>query len=230
MPAIVTASDLRIDVGGVPAIDGMTLATTGDRVLVLGAARALFQGAAGLRALARGQLHVEGLAPVEAIRAGRASCAPLDPPMPPTWTLFQYVKWSARLAGHSRGTATGLAEDALARMQLTSMGSAKLLRAGVATKRAAVLAAALATGATTLLIEDPLSGLPDESARPFARALSRGLADRRTALFAARVPLQSPLALHSDEAVVVTGSQVAVQGAPAEIAAAERSPRAARAW
>ncbi|MDP9150078.1 MAG: hypothetical protein M3O36_09080, partial [Myxococcota bacterium] len=104
-----------------------------------------------------------------------------------------------------------------------SISTVKLRRAETVSRRAVVVAAALATGATTLLIEDPLNGLPEESARPFARALSRAIQDRRTALFAARLPLQSPLALYADEALVVTGSQVAVQGAPAEIAAAERS-------
>src|SRR5580704_12086212 len=46
---LLAASSLRVDVGGSPAVDGLTLATTGDRVLVLGAARALFEAAAGLR-------------------------------------------------------------------------------------------------------------------------------------------------------------------------------------
>jgi hypothetical protein len=41
-------------------------------------------------------------------------------------------------------------------------------------------------------------------------------------LFAARVPLESPLALASDEALVLDGSDVVAQGAPAEIATAER--------
>ncbi len=223
MPAIVTMSDVRIDGGGFPAIDGMTLATTGDRVLVLGAARALFEAAAGLRSVARGDLRIGGLAPVDAIRSGHAACAPLDPPLPPTWTAFQYVAWSARLAGHPRATARALAEDALGRLQLTSISTVKLRRAETVSRRGVVVAAALATGATTLLVEDPLGGLSDESARTFARALSRAFQDRRTALFAPRLPLQSPLALHADEALVVTGSQVAIQGAPAEIAAAERS-------
>ncbi len=223
MPAIVTTSDLRIDVAGCPAVDGLTLATRGEHVLVLGAARALFEAAAGLRRIARGQLHVEGRPAVDAVRGGLVACAPLDAPMPPGWTAFQYVTWSARLAGHGRATARGLADDALARMQVTSMAGAKLGRAGVGTKRAVVLAAALATGAKTLLIDDPLSGLTEEAARPLSLALSRAVEDRRTALFAARMPLQSPLALSADEAVVVTGSQVAIQGAPAEIAAADRT-------
>ena len=41
--------DLRVDVDGVPACDGLTLQTRGERVLVLGAPRVLFEATCGLR-------------------------------------------------------------------------------------------------------------------------------------------------------------------------------------
>jgi hypothetical protein len=108
-------------------------------------------------------------------------------------------------------------------MQLASTARTKLAAAGLPVRRGAVLAAALATGARTILVEDPTPGLTDEAARPVARVLARAVADRRSVLFAARIALDSPLALASDEALVVDGSRVAAQGAPAEIAAAERT-------
>jgi ABC-2 type transport system ATP-binding protein len=217
------SSHLRVDVGGVPAIDGLTLTSTGDHVLVLGAARALFEAAAGLRPIARGELLIEGMSAPDAIRAGVAACAPLDPPLPLTWTALQYATWSARLAGHARSVALPLATDALRRMQITPMARTKLGAAKPAARRAAVLAAALATGAGSLLVEDPALGLASETAHLLARTVARALADRCTIVFAARVPLESPLALTSDEAIVIDGSQVAAQGAPAEIAASERT-------
>jgi ABC-2 type transport system ATP-binding protein len=220
---IFAAASLRVDVHGYPAVDGLSLTTTGERVLVLGAADALFEAAAGLRPSARGGLRVEGRTPIDAVRAGVVAGAPLDPPMPPRWTVEAYVTWSARLAGHPRRTAKQLAADALARMSLDTMAATKLGRAVLLVRRATVLAAALATGATTLFVQDPLTGLPADSASPFARVLSRALADRRTVFFGGRLRLESPLALAADEAVVVFGSSVAAQGAPAEIAAAERS-------
>ena len=224
MPPLLAATTLRIDVSGVPALDGLSCATTGDRVLVLGAARALFEGAAGLRKVARGELRVEGADPVAAVGEGAVACAPLDPPLPPDWTVTQYARWSARLAGRTRSEAVSLAADALERMQLAaSVGRTKLAVAGLPVRRGAVLAAALATGAKTLLVEDPTPGLADEAARALARVLARAVADRRSALFAARIALDSPLALAADEALVVDGSRVAAQGAPAEIASAERT-------
>jgi ABC-type multidrug transport system ATPase subunit len=223
LPPLLAATGLRVDVGGTPALDGLTLATTGERVLVLGAARALFEAAAGLRAPSRGEVRVEGAEPRAATSGGVAACAPMDPPMPPAWTVLQYVTWSARLAGHPRATARGLADEAVERMQLGRVAGTRLGAAAPAFRRGTVLAAALATGARTLLVEDPLSGLPYEAARPFARVVARALGELRAVVFAGRLPLESPLALVADEALVIDGSEVSTQGAPAEVAASERT-------
>lgn len=221
--ALLTTFGLRVDVGGSPAIDGLTLSTTGDRVLVLGAARALFEAAAGLRAPARGAILVEGESPWAAVSAGVVACAPMDPAMPPAWTVLQYVTWSARLAGHPKATARGMAREALERMHLGAVAGTRLGAVAPATRRGTVLAAALATGARTLLVEDPLPGLPTEAARPFARVIARALGEHRVAVFAGRMPLESPLALAADEALVIDGAEVSAQGAPAELAASEKT-------
>jgi ABC-type multidrug transport system ATPase subunit len=222
-PPLLGASGLRVDVGGSPAIDGLTLTTTGERVLVLGAARALFEAAAGLRAASRGELLVEGTSPRAAVSGGAVASASLDPPMPPGWTVLQYVTWSARLAGHPRATARAMAGEALEQMRLERVATTKLGAAAPTTRRAAVLAAALATGARTLLVEDPLPGLPSEAERPFARVVARALGERRVVVFAGRMPLESPLALAADEALVIDGAAVSAQGAPGELAAGERT-------
>lgn len=221
--ALLAASGLRVDVGGWPAIDGLSLATTGDRVLVLGAARALFEAAAGLRAPSRGEILVEGASPRAAMSRGVAACAPLDPPMPPAWTVLQYVTWSARVAGHPKATARGMAGEALERMHLGGVAGTKLGAVAPATRRGTVVAAAIATGARTLLVEDPLTGLPSEAARPFARVIARALGEHRVAVFAGRMPLESPLALAADEALLIDGAEVSAQGAPGELAASERT-------
>jgi hypothetical protein len=91
----------------------------------------------------------------------------------------------------------------------------------VAARRGAVIAAAVATGASALLVEDPIPGLPPDAARSFGRIVVRALGGVRLALFAARAPLDTPLALAADEAIVIDGSRVTAQGAPAEIAAGE---------
>lgn len=226
MAPLLSAADLRVDVGGTPAVDGLTLATSGDRVLVLGAARALFEAVAGLRPPRRGELRVEGMPPLAAVRARVAAGAPLDPPLPPRWTVAQYVTWSARLVGLGRRDAARQASDALEALQLGSSALTRLRVAPLAMRRATVIAAALATGAPALVLEDPLAALPDDAARSFARVLVRALdaqPRRRAVVFAARVPLESPLSLAADEALVVDGAHVSAQGPPAEVAARENT-------
>jgi len=215
---LLASSSLRVDISGTPAIDGLSLASTGDHILVLGAARALFEAAAGLRAITRGELRVAGQEPLAALRAGAVAGAPLDPPMPSTWTVRHYVTWSARLSGHGGGTARALADEAMARMKLGELAARKLATVAPAGRRGAVIAGALATGAPVVLVEDLLGGLPDDAGRSFARVVVRALADRRSVFFAARVALDSPIALVADEALVIDGSRVGGQGDPAEIA------------
>ncbi|HEX8791672.1 MAG TPA: hypothetical protein VF765_12040 [Polyangiaceae bacterium] len=226
MAPLLSVADLRVDVGGTPAVDGLSLATTGERVLVLGAARALFEAAAGLRQPRRGEPRVEGMAPLAAVRARVAAVAPLDPQLPPRWTVLQYVTWSARLAGHARREAARLAGEALDRLQLGSSAVTRLRLAPLAMRRATVIAAALATGAPALLLDDPLAALPEDAARSFARVLARALdaePRRRAVLFAARISLESPLSLAADEAFVIDDSHVSAHGPPAEVAAQEKT-------
>ena len=223
MEPLIASSGVRVDVAGLPEIDGISLTTTGRWVLVLGASLAFFEAAAGLRPVARGELRIGGLPPLDAVRARVSASAPLDPPMPRRWTVRQYVAWSARLAGQPRALAESNVSDSLERLELLTVESTRLGVAPTALRRAAVLAAAVATGAAIVLAEDPSAGLLPEGARSLARVVARALGDRRAVIFGARIPLESPVALAADEAVVVQGSQVVAQGAPAEIAADQRT-------
>ncbi len=217
------ARDARIDIDGVPAIDGLTLATTGAHVLVLGAARALFEAASGTRSVARGQLMIGGASSSLALASAEMAGAPLDPPMPKTWSPRTYIAWSARLSGSSRSQSRALASDAIERMRMGAIADAPLDKVPRHARRATVIAGAIATGARVLLLEDPLAHLPDEAARNLGRVLAQALADRSWVVFAPRTPLVSPLAAGADEALVVVGSAVVAQGPPAQIAARDRS-------
>jgi len=221
--ALLEAKDARIDVDGAPAIDALTLATTGDQVLVLGAARALFEAASGMRKVAHGELRVLGEAAEASLRSGAVAGAPLDPPLPPRWTPRDYVTWSARLVGFARKDAAASAGEAIEKLSMGASADAPLARAPLLLRRATVVAAALATGARAIMLDDPLVGLPDEQARTLARLVTHALEERAWAVFAGRMPLTSPFAMHADEALVLAGGHVAGQGAPAELAARERA-------
>jgi hypothetical protein len=219
---LLETKDARIDVGGVPQIEGLSLGTSTEHVLLLGAARALFEVASGIREVARGSASVRGVTPREGLLAGEIATAALDPPLPPSWTSREYATWSARLAGHGRSVARALASEALARMKVSGP-DAPLGRVSPTVRCAAVLAGALATGARTIFFEDPSHLMADEVARPFTQSVAEALADRAWIAFAPRARAGSPLAERAEEAIVVMGSTVVEQGPPSSLATGPRA-------
>ncbi len=220
---LLVANDLRVDVDGLPACDGITLRTTGEHVLVLGAPRALFDAVTGLARVVRGSLDVRGVAAAEAVPRGVVAGAPMDPPVPPRWTVTEYVQWSARLAGVPASEARASAQAAIAKLHLDAMARTELAKLAPHARRATVVAAALATGAEVIALEDPLGGLPDELAMAYAKVLAEALGgDQAWIVFAPRMPLTSPLAQSADEAIVASALRVEGQGPPAELASAGR--------
>ncbi len=221
MAAALVFDDVRVDDGGRPAIDGLTFETSSRHLLVLGAPRAMFEAVSGMRGVRRGRIGVDGEEPRAAAAAGTLAGAPLDPPMPPSWTLRRGVGESAARVGHPPAERERLVRDALAAMRLEGLATALLGKSMVHVRRGAVVAAALATGARTIVVEDPLAGFTDEASRGFGRVLVGALEDRSWMVFAGRAPLGSPFGTHAEEALVVLGSSLVAQAAPAEIAVRE---------
>ena len=223
------AEGLRVDAAGSPVVDGVTFATTGRSVTILGAPRALFEACAAMRAATSGSLRIVGLSPEQASRQARVAVAPLDPPLPPSWTTRRYATWSARLVGHDKSSAERNASEAIAMLRMGAIADTKLGGAPIHLCRGAVLAAALATGAELLLFEDPTPGLADDVARTLARVLAQALDEtasspgRAWVLFAARLPLTSPFAHRAEEAFLFSRGQLVNSGAPGELAASERT-------
>jgi ABC-type multidrug transport system ATPase subunit len=220
---LIETDRLRVDDAGVAAIDGLTLATTATRTVILGAARALFEAASGMRPIAHGSLRVLGVPVADAVAEGLVAGAPLDVPLPPDWTARAYIVWSARLAGKGKDDANALARDAIDRLKIGEAADALLKNAPLPVRRATSIAAAIATGARAIFMEDPLVTLPEELARPLGQIIVAALANRAWALFAPRLAITSPIALHAGEAIVVAGAEVAAQGAPSELATRDRS-------
>lgn len=219
---LLSADAVRIDDGG-PVLEELTVTTEGDNVAVVGAPRALYEAACGLRDTTAGALLVCGLAPREAARSGAVASAPVDAKVPARWTVLELARQSALLAGRGRRESERLAADATRAMQLEGHARARLGGADPAVRRAAMLSAAIATGAPVLLLEDFTPGLPDGAARALARLFVQAARGRRWALFAGRLALSSPLGLETDEAVLFVGGRFACASPPAELAARGRT-------
>ncbi len=216
------AENVRVD-DGAPVVEGLTFSSAGQNVAFVGAPRALFEATAGVRAITSGKLLVGDLDPREALRENRLASAPADTPLPPRWTVLDLAVENARLAGHGRRDRARLAAGAVHAMQLDEHARTRLGGADPAVKHAALLAAALATDAPTLVVEDFTPGLPDAAARSLARSFVTASKGRAWVLFAGRLALSSPLGLEAEEAVLFSGGRFACAGLPAEIATRERT-------
>ncbi len=218
---LLEARALRIDTDGVPDVDGLSFASStkrGERAIVLGAPRALFDAAAGLVKPSAGEMLVAGENAVDAAKRSAVAAAPLADQLPPKWTLDDYATWSARLAGRSKSLASNGAHRALGLLDLREDGDTRLEAVRPHVRALAPLVAAIATGAEIILLEDPTTQLPGDIARAISRRIVAALSDSSWVLFSGRIALDSPFALHADEAIVVSGSKVE-QGAVAEVSA-----------
>ena len=248
-PPVLAASEARIAVDGVTAIERLTLTTTGDHVIIAGDPRALFAAITGVpvsssgsRRAAGGSGEDDGELPGEAyVVAGTLAlvghsvadgahvtvmgAAPLDPPLPPRWTAEAYVAWGARLAGVSRGSAGDFARAALAQVGLGAARKKALGALSLPERRALVLAQAVVTGPEVLVAEAPLAGLTDAAAAFVLAALTGATQGRKAVLSAARLDPGSPegtLARGASHLVVIAGGEIAVEGPPGELFAAAK--------
>jgi ABC-type multidrug transport system ATPase subunit len=220
---LLDADSVRIDAGGAPVVEQLTTTTTGSNLVVLGAPRVLYEACAGTLEVTSGTLNVSGAAPREALAAAAIASAPVDVALPPRWTLRDLVHESARLAGHPRREQDTRANAALHALGLDALARNRLAGVDTAVRRGAVIAAALATGAETIIAEDFMPGLPDLAARSLGRMFIAACEGRRWILFAGQLALSSPLGMHADEALLFAGGRFVCAGPPGEIATRERT-------
>ncbi len=221
--AMIEVSDLRVDDGGAPCVDGLTFRTSGERVLILGAPRELMRAAMGLVPIARGVLLIDGAPPAGRLASGATSAAMLDAPMPPDMSPLAYVTWSARLAGLGRSAAES-AEASLASVGIAGPAArATLKRAPALVRRGAQLAAALVPESAVLLLWDPLGDLEPPDADAFAAIVAKVLEGRKAIVFAGRAQAGGALASAMSEMVAIARSKVVAQGAPSDLAGRGRS-------
>jgi ABC-2 type transport system ATP-binding protein len=146
--------------------------------------------------------------------------APLDPPLPPGWTVEEYVTWSARLTGASQRQAKALALAALARVDLQSSRKKALSSLSPSERRVLALAQAAVATPEVIVAEAPLSGLAGAEAAFVLRALAAVIEGRRAIVSAARLDPSSPegeLARAASHLVVMAGGEVALEGPPGEL-------------
>ncbi|WP_437957413.1 ABC transporter ATP-binding protein [Sorangium sp. So ce119] len=249
-PPLLDARAARIAVDDVVAIDALTVASRGDRVLCAGDTGALFAALSGVpfsavrrhppgaaaddaadaapgeARVVAGRLAVAGRDVARSAHRAASGAAPLDPPLPLAWTVDAYVAWGARLAGAPPRAAADMARAALARVGLAAAGKRALQTLALPERRALVLAQAIATAPAVLIAEDPLAGLDDGAAGFVLAALAGATEGRGALLTTARLDAEGPrgvLARGATDVLLLTGGELAFSGTLAEVAAGGRA-------
>ncbi|MBK6512618.1 MAG: ABC transporter ATP-binding protein [Polyangiaceae bacterium] len=251
---LLVARAARIAVDDVVAIPELTLETRGNRLVVAGHASPLLcaltgiaegvgaaaQDAAVLGEITRtpgaaratsGELQLAGHDVVTRAHLAVVGAAPLDPPLPPDWTVEAYVLETARLGLVAReGRVSRLeimrrATDALARLGLAGARKKPIKSLHPAERRVLVLASAVASGPSVLVADRPLSGLEGQSAMFVHGALEAAASDRPAVISVAQVApgtAEGSFARTATDLAAIVSGELSLFGAPAEVLAAGR--------
>ena len=223
MEPLLFCSDLRVDRLGQPEIDGLTLTADASSLAVLSAPRALLLATAGQAVPARGQIRILGSRPRSLLERGELATVFFTDPLESGRTVLDHLHASAELAGASSSRRDGLVNDALARTKLESHRRMKLAKASGLVRRGAHLAAALATGASTLVLSDPVEELEPEAAHTFLAALTEATAGKARITFHGQPGRLAADLAPNDLALVFFGSTLAAQGTARELIAQTRT-------
>jgi ABC-type multidrug transport system ATPase subunit len=179
LPPLLSCESARIDVSGGPDIDGLNGESAGASVGLVGPWGPLFSVLARQRRVRAGRIRVGGHDAEAAVANGAVGLALFQPGLPRRWSVSQYLKASARLAGLSERVAEAEARSALERCQVSWLAGAKLGDLPPVHERLVVVLHATLGSPPILALETPLSGLDEGSQRQLAEAIGRAGAGRR---------------------------------------------------
>ena len=220
MTALLELDGARIDQGGVPLIEGLTLTISGPSAGLVGDVGGVFALIGGGAHLAAGRAQVLGHPAEGAVAAGALGVCRAELELPPSWELGRYLTEGARLGGLGRRSAADRVRAVLSELELSHLSTRRLSTLTLAEQRAAGLALALLDAPPTLAIEAPTRGLDDRGVELICRAIERARAGRQLLL--------------STQALPHTGAEHALWSSLGEVivleagAIVERGPLAAR--
>jgi len=170
---LLQCDDARVDVDGVPVLDGLSFATQGDRVGLLGDWGWLFRVLARQAEVSSGGVLVHGYPANTAVADGVVGLSLHDPGSPEGWTGLQYLQHSARLAGLGADAADGEARTVLERVGLLPSGHRKLGALAPVERRALLLTHVALGSPPVIALEGPLAGLHPAWAEHMTLLLAR---------------------------------------------------------
>lgn len=201
---LLCADHLRIEAGGATLVEGLSVESAGERVLLVGG-DALIAAILGVplgprlehpAQIVSGRLLLLGRDVARGAHRSRSGRAMLDPAFDPSWTVSEWLRWHARLGG----TDARHANVVLERFGFGAWSRSKLRALGVAERRALNIAAAVLGDPPLVVIERPLDGL-DEDVLPWMLAVIAKACEGRGAIVSAeRIALGSAAAVLAEAA------------------------------
>jgi ABC-type multidrug transport system ATPase subunit len=177
--ALLELEQARTDSGGAVLIDGLTLASTGDSVCLVGSWEPLFLLLEGRASVASGSVRIAGLDPRRGVRDGRIGLALAGAPLPEAWTAAAYLEQSAELAGIRPRAAKQAARAALSAIGLSHLETRRIATLTAAERRALAIAHATIGTPEVLAIEAPLAELDARSEALIGEVLARAAEGKR---------------------------------------------------
>jgi predicted ABC-type transport system involved in lysophospholipase L1 biosynthesis ATPase subunit len=198
--------------------DALTVAAAGPTVALIGQFAPLFALLSGEATLASGRAELLGVSARLAVARGEVGFAPLDPLLPPTWTVERYFIESAQLSGMERARATRAAREVADRFELSTRARHHLKDLLLIERRALVLAAATLGNPPVLCAQAPLTRLDVAGQLYLANVLRRAGEGRHAIVSALELAPSGPergLVDGADQLVWEPGAQGNVSAASA---------------
>jgi len=226
------AQDARVVVGDAAMMVGLSLRTRGDRVLMVGSTEALVAAIGGISRfsvsdgadlaarITDGWLRVAGADVASGDHVARCGVAPLEPLVPPGWTVQEYLGWGARLGGAPRGDAKALVGRALERLGIGALRRRKLGGLARVDRRAVTLALAVVRDPAVILVDDPLANLTDDEVTALLTVQAAAAEGRSAIITVPHLAAHSPaahLARTATDVLVFRGGELVLTAEPASL-------------
>jgi ABC-type multidrug transport system ATPase subunit len=179
LPPLLQCDAARIDDGASALVEGLSFATEGEHVGLVGTWEPLFAALAGRAQVSSGSVQVHGCQLGQAVARSVVGLALCEPGLPGGWSALDYLEQSARLAGCGAASARAQAREALHQLGLDQLGGRKLAMLAPAERRALLVAHATIGSPPVLALERPLANLDDAWARFTAEVIDRAATGRR---------------------------------------------------
>ncbi|MBW2458125.1 MAG: ABC transporter ATP-binding protein [Deltaproteobacteria bacterium] len=226
------AQDARIVVGDTTVMTGLSLQTRGDRVLLVGSAEALVAAIIGVPGRPRGDgpdpparvvdgsLRVGGAEVATGEHVARCGVAPLEPLVPPGWSVQEYLGWGARLGGVSKGETKALAHRALERLGLGALRRRRLRTLDRLERRGVTLALAIVRDPLVIVVDDPLASLDDDEVTAALTVMAAAAEGRAAIIAVPQLTAPSPaahLARTATDVCLFRGGELVLTAEPARL-------------